>query len=319
MANSGESASRLKCPACDYGPFTRNFYFTGKLLLERDFNDEQRYVIEKFLHHHQRLHGWGVVCGLKVKEHPNPACQSRFVCIEPGTALDCCGHEIFVPREECLDITKLEAFQALKKEKEEGEVTPHTLQVCVRYRECPTEEIPVLFDECGCDETRCAPNRMLESYEFDLIVNPKDRPEALRQPSLKWEHETKVAHASRAALHGVTRRLYVMTAGEAGTLHQVSTDNHVILASHALAQPGLALAVANDGSRLYVALQGATPADPGQLMVFDLTAPSVFGTVLHTLEIAGSAGSEVPAWRWPGQPPLGPGGQDGERSPSGPI
>jgi ribosomal protein L37E len=27
------------CPACDYGPFVRNAYWTGKLMLARDFTD----------------------------------------------------------------------------------------------------------------------------------------------------------------------------------------------------------------------------------------------------------------------------------------
>ena len=29
------------CPDCGIGPFSRNHYFTGKLLVERDFRDEQ--------------------------------------------------------------------------------------------------------------------------------------------------------------------------------------------------------------------------------------------------------------------------------------
>ena len=110
---NGKSYQPTHCPECDYGPFTRNHYFTGKLLVERDFRDEQRYYTDKMLHHHQRLHGWGVVCGLKVKQHENPACRDRFICVEPGTAIDCCGHEIFVREEECIDITQLEAIKAL--------------------------------------------------------------------------------------------------------------------------------------------------------------------------------------------------------------
>ena len=31
------------CPTCDFGPLARNHYFTGKLLIERDFRDEQRF------------------------------------------------------------------------------------------------------------------------------------------------------------------------------------------------------------------------------------------------------------------------------------
>jgi len=59
MALTDHHASQTLCHACDIGPFTRNHYFTGKLLLERDFTAEQQYVIDKLRHHHQRLHGWG--------------------------------------------------------------------------------------------------------------------------------------------------------------------------------------------------------------------------------------------------------------------
>jgi len=169
MAYSKHPDSQALCPACDIGPFIRNNYFTGKLMLERDFTEEQRYYIDKLRHHHQHLHGWGVVCGLKVKAHPTPACRDRFICIDPGTAIDCCGHEIVLREPECIDIQTLPALKALA---DKHDTALHTLQICIRYRECSTEEIPVLCDECGCNDIRCAPNRILESYEIDVIVDP---------------------------------------------------------------------------------------------------------------------------------------------------
>ncbi len=50
------------CGNCEVEAYTRNNYFTGKLMVERDFTDEQRYFREKLRVHHQRLHGTGVVC-----------------------------------------------------------------------------------------------------------------------------------------------------------------------------------------------------------------------------------------------------------------
>ena len=145
-------------------------------MVERDFTDETRFHMEKMRHHEQQLHGWGVVCGLKVKPHPNVACRDRFVCIEPGFAVDCCGHDIIVREEECVDLLTLPDIQALKTQ---GDTDAHKLQICVRFRECPTEDVPVLYDECGCDDTKCAPNRILESWEFDVILDPKDEPRAV--------------------------------------------------------------------------------------------------------------------------------------------
>lgn len=168
------------CPECETGPFTRNAYWTGKLMLARDFVDEQRYVVERLRHHNQTLHGSGVVCGLKVVPHENPACRDRFLCVEPGSAIDCCGRDILLREKDCIDLFKVPALKALRDKKD---TTAHVLEVCIAYRECPTEDVPVLYDECGCDEDRCAPNRILESYELHVHVLDKDPDPAPAAPA----------------------------------------------------------------------------------------------------------------------------------------
>jgi DNA uptake protein ComE-like DNA-binding protein len=253
------------CVECDIEPFTRNYYFTGKLLVERDFRQEQEYYVDKFRHHDQTLHGWGVVCGLKVKAHQNPLCRNRFICIEPGTAIDCCGHEILVHDEDCIDFTQLAAIKALVAKNDTGS---HTLQVCLRYRECPTEQIPVLYDDCGCNETQCAPNRVLESYDVDVIVDPTDKARSPTTPTLQWTNTINVAHSQSVALNEGTRSLYVLTSDTPGAIYQISTDNFAIVASHTLSNAqgaAQALTVSNDGTQLYVALSN------GNLLVLDTT------------------------------------------------
>ncbi len=242
------------CLECDTGPFTRNYYFTGKLLVERDFKQEQAYYVDKFRHHDQQLHGWGVVCGLKVHQHETAACQSRFISIKPGTAIDCCGHEILVHDEECIDITQLPAIKALIAKKD---TASHTLQVCISYRECPTEQIPVLYDDCGCNETQCAPNRILESYDIDVLVDTMRRVASPKTPSLRWHSTLNIAHPHDVVFSERTHSLYVLTADAPGAIYKVSPDNFAIVAARTLtAAEGTAqaLAVSNDGARLYVAL-----------------------------------------------------------------
>jgi hypothetical protein len=163
------SHDTTNCPSCTFGPLARNYYFTGKLLVERDFRDEQRFFVDKMRLHNAQLHGWGVVCGLKVVPHATVACRTRYLCVEPGTAVDCCGHDIHLRELECIDLQAIPAIKALI---DKNDTATHKLQVCIRYRECPTEDIPVLYDECGCDEVRCAPNRVLESYALDVMVDP---------------------------------------------------------------------------------------------------------------------------------------------------
>ena len=292
MSHTKHEMASTACPACDIGPFTRNHYFTGKLLVERDFTDEQRYYVDKLRHHNQRLHGWGVVCGLRVKEHGTAACRDRFVLVEPGTAIDCCGHEIIVREETPFDLTQTEA---IKKLKEANDPNAHTLQICIRYRECPTEDIPVLYDECGCDNSQCAPNRILESFDLDVILDPELEPQHLFTPRFQWDNTINLAHSFRIAAHEATNRLYVMTTDGPGAIFELSTTNHTVLSTAALPAKGLAIAVSNDGSRLYVVTEAAT--NPGiskrDLHVFDTANLSAANALVRTLAIDNSVGSNV--------------------------
>jgi DNA-binding beta-propeller fold protein YncE len=290
MSHSQNAISQHSCPACSYGPFTRNNYFTGKLLVERDFTDESRFHMEKLRHHEQLLHGWGVVCGLKVKPHPTEACRDRFVCIEPGFAVDCCGHDIIVREEECLDLFALPEIQALKTQSDTEE---HKLQICVRFRECPTEEIPVLYDECGCDDTKCAPNRILESWELGVVLDPKDEPPPFHTPRFEWGDSIAIAHAARVALHDATHRLYVATADSPSTIYQISTDNHATITSRTLDAEAVAIAVSKDGSRLYVVSEPVAPDTLLQLHVLNTTELGLQDFNTTELELPNSAGSDV--------------------------
>jgi hypothetical protein len=95
---------RGSCEPCGLRSFKRNRYFDGKLLVTADFQDEQSYLRGKDRLHASHLHGAGTVCGLKLRQHPNPACRNRYVTLEPGLALDCCGNEIVVDREVQIDL-----------------------------------------------------------------------------------------------------------------------------------------------------------------------------------------------------------------------
>ena len=66
----------------------RNRFFTGKSMTARDFTDEQRYFLSRHWLHNRLLHGWGIVCGLRVRYHWNPDCRDRWVIVEPGIAID---------------------------------------------------------------------------------------------------------------------------------------------------------------------------------------------------------------------------------------
>jgi hypothetical protein len=282
MANTIHHHETGHCGSCEIGPFQRNNFFTGKLLLERDFVDEQDYFIDKNHLHNKLLHGWGVVCGLKVKQHANASCRDRFVCIEPGLALDCCGHEILVREEECFDLLSLPSMKGLLLENDPESF--HDLQVCIRFKECGTEPIPVLYDECGCDDTRCLPNRILESFEVDVIVDPPATAESWNGPVLVRGADIGLADATRIRRNDVDGNLYVL-AGT--TIFKIDPVSRATLGSRDLTTNVLSLDISPGGTHVYAVRENGSAARKlTVLQASDLTT-------VHDLDVPGSAGQEV--------------------------
>lgn len=295
MSDIYRKFNQIACPPCDFGPFTRNYYFTGKLLVERDFRDETAYHSEKLRHHEHRLHGAGVVCGLRVKQHDNPACQSRYVYVEPGFAIDCCGHDVVVREQALVDLNADPAIQALQQA---GDTNTHTLQVCVSFRECPTEAIPVLYDDCGCDEAQCAPNRILESYDVNILVDPKPTARGFSAPAMHWGNSIARGPGFRVAYHAPTQRLYVMTADSPALLFQIETLHHTIVTFTTLTAKGVGLAVSPTGDRIYAFTEATSgsASDPRELHVLDATQnllPQVQSLPLPAAETAASGTAYV--------------------------
>jgi DNA-binding beta-propeller fold protein YncE len=281
--------TKTTCIECEIPQLARNHFFTGKLLVERDFVDEQRYFVGKDRRHNQQLHGWGTVCGLKVKQHPNEACQDTYVLIEPGTAIDCCGREILVRREEYFDFRA--RLEEIWKEQKGAEAVPddqkHTLQICLRYTECGTEEVPALFSECGCDDTACQPNRTSESYQFELLLDPPPLTDEADGHTLKWSNTINVANSDSVAVHAGSERVYVMSSDLTSTLYAFNSVNQQLLGSHVFPdRKANWVAVSPDGMHLYLVLND-TAASTQELVV--LKADDLAGAPVNTIAIPGNA------------------------------
>jgi hypothetical protein len=268
------------CIECEIPIFTRNHYFTGKLMVERDFTDEQRFLVGKDRRHVQRLHGWGTVCGLKVVQHPQDACRDRWVIIEPGTGIDCCGREIVVRENQYFDfLTAVEdTWVAVHGAGSQMDNQPHTLQICLSYRECGTEEVPVLFDDNGCDDSRCQPNRILESFGVGVRIDPPPGAADPDDVSLNWQTTLNVARAGWVYRHEATDRVYVLAQPDTGapTLYGFSADHLALVDSHtvaiAMGETARQLAISPDGKQAYVAVASAAAGSDGHVHVLDLTA-----------------------------------------------
>lgn len=172
---------------CDYNNFKKTRYFHGMLLTDRDFREEQIYHNEKRKLLNRMLHGWGVVCGLKIEPtSPNP---SSKIIIKLGLALDCAGKEIFVCEPYELDVVEIiKACSTVKKKPatpekcEELEKTPEENKwyVVIKYKEVPTDPVPVYAPGGGCEEKVCEYSRMREGYCIELTQTVQC-PEKLRE------------------------------------------------------------------------------------------------------------------------------------------
>jgi hypothetical protein len=136
----------------------RNNYFAGQMLTERDFSQEQEYHQSKTKQHNRYLHGFGVVCGLRVV--PFESGKPGYVIVEPGLALDPWGREIVVP--EPVEFEFGEYFNGDEK----------ALFIVLEYQEYPTEMVPSLREPA--EESESEPSRILESFKLSARHEPPE-------------------------------------------------------------------------------------------------------------------------------------------------
>jgi hypothetical protein len=132
-------------------------YFPGRFMSARDFTDEQDYFRTHRYLHNRLLHGWGVVRGLHVFAHPNPACRNDHVKLECGLAVDCCGREVIVPK------TLVPPPLPWSARPADPAVRWYPL-LCLEYAEDEAERVPVLYSERNCDAERREYSRVAETY-----------------------------------------------------------------------------------------------------------------------------------------------------------
>ncbi|WP_433830973.1 hypothetical protein ACQP2E_12275 [Actinoplanes sp. CA-015351] len=141
-------------------PRTRPRWFTGRFLTARDLTDEQEYHRGRRHLHNRLLHGWGVVCGLRVRPDDRAGQAHEYVRVEPGIALDARGREIVLDE---LERVRWPADPSLP-------YAGHTLGVlCIRYDECLAEPLPAIAGDCGAPNTT-EPGRIVEKHRFEVHV-----------------------------------------------------------------------------------------------------------------------------------------------------
>src|SRR5262245_9355960 len=142
---------------CHFNKFRRPLYFHGMLLDDSDFRDEQEYHAQKRRLLNRMLHGSGVVCGLMFTH------DARTITISCGLALDCSGHEIYVPRDVTVSVPVPE-----NQPKDPCAPKNDGKSVCYRIRIAYTDEATdfeqVHLPGGGCDDKTCKATRTREGF-----------------------------------------------------------------------------------------------------------------------------------------------------------
>jgi len=158
---------------CGSTVLERNRYFTGKYMTARDFAGEQEYFLSRHREHNRLLHGWGVVCGLRVVRHPNPECARRWVVVRAGVAIDCKGREIVLCKDTPLELPlprkDWEKDQQQATVEDTDDVLNEPFLIALRYGEEEIEPVPALYAEGACDPSRREANRVRETARLVFL------------------------------------------------------------------------------------------------------------------------------------------------------
>ena len=148
---------------CKQGKFKRLNPYNGMLLSDEDFLQEQKYFREK-MKLHNRLHGYGVVCGLELL--PNDPADFHII-VKLGMALDYNGNEIIVCQDQKIDleqkITELFHVSSTDCSQLRADSGAKSLYIGIKY--CEFEADPEAVYATNCDqEKRCEFSRVLEGF-----------------------------------------------------------------------------------------------------------------------------------------------------------
>jgi hypothetical protein len=152
-------------------------YYARQLLTPDDMTLEQDYFRAKMRRHNRFLHGWGVVCGARVVV----ATQPWMVIVKSGYILGPYGDEIYIEKNQCVDIRKKCTSEPAGPADECGciEAMPappagSKQYIAIRYVENKTRLIRVPLGGCGCEDSACEFSRFADGYEICVLDHCPD-------------------------------------------------------------------------------------------------------------------------------------------------
>ncbi|WP_153506323.1 hypothetical protein [Cumulibacter manganitolerans] len=153
----------------------RTRYFTRQLVGADDLTQDQLYQREKSRRHNRMLHGWGIVCGARVRAGDAP-CE---VVVESGYVLGPYGDEIVIDGDVVIDVCSEDLdgnvsspcapadpwCAGVRVDRPSGA----PLYLAVAYAECLARPVRAVSDGCGCDDSACEYSRIRDSYRVVVL------------------------------------------------------------------------------------------------------------------------------------------------------
>ena len=148
----------------------RVHYFARQLITPDDLIQEQEYFRDKLRRHNRLLHGWGIVCGARVRRGQGE-CE---IVVEPGYVLGPYGDEIVIDQEVILDLCRKNPECGVDVDPWCSSVPTdgagrQILCIAVRYVECQSRPVRVQMAGCGCDDITCEYSRIRDSFEIQAL------------------------------------------------------------------------------------------------------------------------------------------------------
>jgi hypothetical protein len=181
------SEETLQTKAAD--PTKHVNYVQGMVLGVDDFDQEFTYLSERGQWLARDLIGYGTASGLAVTIEDSD--KGKRVAVSPGVAVSPRGHLIRVAPKQCAVLDEWLKGD-VKKDIPDGTTTlPVYVVLC--YRDCPTDEVPILGEPCRTEEESMAPSRIVDDFRLELrLDSPPQREEDAVRDFVAWLRQIEI-------------------------------------------------------------------------------------------------------------------------------
>jgi hypothetical protein len=154
-------------------PNKRVNYAFGMVMGVDDFQQEQEHFEWKHRISNRLLHGYGTVCGLRVKAVGTGT--DVEIRVEPGYGISPQGRWIWVDREQCGRLN--EWLMGHRDELSPPMTGPGrgTVYVKLCYAECTTDEVPIAGQPCASESDTRVPSRITETFRAEFSWTAPDQ------------------------------------------------------------------------------------------------------------------------------------------------